>query len=197
VSQLLQTAIAAHWSPRGGERASSTNTIDEIEPMAFINGAIEYQTAAHRLHALCDEPTKGREGLDPVYFLYFHSLELAFKGYLRVQGRTTKELAETRMGHRLSSLLAERTQLISLLDVETRRSLQNVVSLLENSNRSQGPRYFTLNSRIFPELQWTRDVIQELVQTAKSEVIKLERSASTKGPAARLDFTVGKPRPKN
>jgi len=162
--------------------------------MAFINGALHYQRAADTLADIRRDAPGDRYGLDPIYLLYFHALELAFKGYLRAQGRSTAELLE-KFGHRLTTLYDE-TGLGVGIAADVVRNRQSVLSLLEGGNKWQGLRYFSLESRALPDLQWTSEVVAELVDLCRAEVVKRDPEAEKPGRAVKVDWTIGKPQPK-
>src|SRR5947209_4261230 len=58
----------------------------DINPMAYLNLAREYSDAADELLKVSEQRPKiygHRELSDPISFLYFHAIELAFKAFLR------------------------------------------------------------------------------------------------------------------
>ena len=163
---------------------------DEIDAMAFINLAIEYKSAADQLYALRhDRPGMGSE---PVYFLYFHSIELALKGHLRTLGWPTPRLKE-KMRHQVNKLLTE-CNLPLTRDTEIHRSIRSVLSLLECANGSETLRYFDLKSRGLPDLDWTREVADVVLRLARTYVVGMDDPhAEVPGVAMKLDMIVSKP----
>src|SRR5579864_9564012 len=115
---------------------AATTPTHEIEPMAFINGASRFFWAAEELQKLLKPVPDPND--DPVYLLMAHSIELALKGYLRLQGVPTATLAR-QYGHNLQDLLKECEQRRFPFGGD-RLSLRNVVCLLDESNRNQGLR---------------------------------------------------------
>jgi hypothetical protein len=80
-------------------------TAPDAHPIAFINVANEYYTAANALLVLSEQRPKKinrqSEFSDPVYFLYFHAMELALKAYLVAQ---KVPITHRRRGHRVKDL---------------------------------------------------------------------------------------------
>jgi len=169
-------------------------TLEEVVPAAFITGALTYQSAGDELFKIRYEPAKNMYGLDPVYTLYLHAVELALKGLLRAHGRTTTELFN--MKHGLMALYQECEKLMSGIDAATWRSVQEVISLLAQGNKNQGFRYYSPTGRGMPELGWTREVVEIVVQAARAGVLAVDPDAERPGMAVKMDFTTGKPVPK-
>jgi hypothetical protein len=119
----------------------SKNAREEVVPAAFINGALTYQAAGDTLCSALYDHTKNHHGLDPLYTLYFHAVELALKGLLRADGRTTGDLFG--MKHDLPKLYAECKNRLAGLEDTTRESIGGVISLLDQGNRNQGFRYYS------------------------------------------------------
>ena len=74
--------------------------IPEMAPIFFLIRARQFYTAAERAFdpkLLWDTP---------VYFLFFHAIELSFKAFLRSHNITTKELWKKK-GHKVSELYEE------------------------------------------------------------------------------------------
>ena len=74
-------------------------------PLAWFNLAHAYLHDAAILKAAQKLPGGFYE--EPVRFLYFHSIELFLKAYLRLQGVEEEELAKCSYGHRLTNLADE------------------------------------------------------------------------------------------
>lgn len=169
----------------------SRKTREEVVPAAFINGALTYQAAGDVLCNVLYDQTKNHHGLDPLYTLYFHAVELALKGLLRAHGRTTGDLFD--MKHDLPKLYAECEKRLTGLDATARRSIRDVISLLDHGNKDQGFRYYSPKGRGMPELSWTREVVQIVVQAARAVVLARDPDAEKPTVAMKIDFVVGKP----
>ena len=162
----------------------------EIEPMAFINGALRFVWAADELRKLLKPGNDPND--DPVYLLMAHAIELALKGFLRLHGFSTATLSQRPYGHNLRELYQQSEQLGIALHRD-RTSMSDVVGMLNDSNQGQGLRYFTLESQGFPEISWGMEVVHELVATARQAVVTADPDAEKLSPAVKFDFTISKP----
>jgi hypothetical protein len=176
---------------------STKNPAKDVKPMAFVNTAREYRAAADALLTVSEQMAK--EGshtkfTDPIYFLYFHTIELALKGYLRASG--VSMIGKKRRTHELLKLYEECRQLGLVVGPDDRFDIRNVIDLLETSNEFQGLRYFSLKSRTLPDLAWTRTAVGLLVTTVESEVLQRFPGSNVPGPAARVNMIFSKASPK-
>ena len=166
-----------------------TKQTPKVDPISFSNRAREFYTAAEQVFG-----QQGSSALSwPLYFLYFHTLELAFKAFLRSHGFSTAQLLKKR--HQLSKLYEDCRQLGLVIGPRDKFEIGNVVTLLEGANKFQGLRYFNPDLSSLPSLAWTREVAQELIRT-----IELHLGVGPKlvpGPATGLVFVWDKPRPKS
>jgi hypothetical protein len=164
-----------------------------VDPIALLNGARSYLRAADlvfrakasdavSLQTICLE--------DPIYFLYFHAVELLLKAFVRSHGKPV------RMNHRLSSHFEECRTLGLPLGSRDMTRIGEVVKLLEAGNIDQGHRYFTLRSRRLPDLAWTQELIQQLMDVVLKDVTTRCGSPDAPGPAVKFDLVFGKPVPK-
>lgn len=142
---------------------------------AFLNMAREYHVAANTPFSI------GRDTMSPLYFLYTHAIELAFKAYLRSFGCSVPRI------HGLQSL-CERCQAHGL---QENIDLANVIRLLESENEVHGFRYFAFISTGVPEIGYLRQVVDDLMITVTDEVKKKPGENLLKG--AVLKFVVSKP----
>jgi hypothetical protein len=165
----------------------------DVHAMAFLNEARAFHKAANTLHAAYEqaEPEGRRSPLssDPVYFNYFHTVELALKSFLRFHDLAI--LGTKRQSHKLTELYDECRDLGLRIGPDDRFTIGNVVSLLTSGNEYQGFRYFNLDVRPRPELPWTREVVDALIEAVAADV----DDHLPPGPAATFDLIVGKPRP--
>jgi HEPN domain-containing protein len=165
-----------------------TTTPPDIQAMAFLNGARQYQKAASRL--LDSVQSETEEGnlvplRDPIYFLFFHTVELALKAVLRFHGETVPR------GHNIVEL-HRRCHALGLRLKGDPYDLQNVVSLLASGNDDHGFRYWSLSSGAIPDLSWTRDVVNSLIQVVRKQV----DDGAPPGPDVKAAYIIfGKPSP--
>lgn len=157
---------------------AKTNT--NVSPAAFLNYARRYHEAAECLFE--SKPHLS----DPINALYFHTVELAFKAFLRAHNRNP-------WGHDIENLYKESRALGLKINSDDRIGLGNIVSLLAEGNEDMAFRYFSLKGGLSPELRWTREVVGQLIQAVAAFV---EPDGPTPpGPPVRINFVVGKPRP--
>jgi len=71
--------------------------------------------------------------------------------------------------------------------------LRNVVNLLASGHENQGFRYFTLKSGAIPDLSWTREVVDLLIQAIREEVVAEQAPPGTAA-AVKIQMILGKPR---
>ena len=145
---------------------------------AFLNMAREYQRAANTLFARTKDVTS------PIYFLYAHTLELAFKAYLGSHGCSVPQI------HDLKSLCKS----CQKHGLHVNRELANVIHLLESENEVHGFRYFAFVSTGIPEIGYLRQVVDDLMVTVAKDVERTLSKDSNK--RAVLKFIVGKPEKK-
>lgn len=155
-----------------------TNTI--MSAVAFLNYARQYNAAAV---ALFDS---NPQLSDPINSLYFHTVELALKAYLRMHGRNP-------WGHDIENLFNECCTLGLKISSDNQSGLWSIVSLLAGGNEDMAFRYFSLKGGGAPDLKWTREAVGQLVQAVAAFV---EPNGPTPpGPPVKIRFVVGKPRP--
>lgn len=152
----------------------------ETPAEAFLNTAQQYHLAATALLPLHQQVDS------PLYFLFTHAIELAFKAYLRSHGLPTPQGPE---GHALQDLF-ERCRGEGL---QGHSELRNVIQLLESENKWHGFRYFLFKGTGRPEINYLREVVDELMVVVAEEV-KMRPSEGLSG--AVLKITVGKPEKK-
>jgi HEPN domain-containing protein len=123
---------------------------------AFLNMAKQYHLAATVLFPL------GEQMESPLYFLYTHTLELAFKTYLRLHNHVVPRTHELQL---LLEKCADYGFCVS-------RDLKNIVHLLEYENKFHGFRYFTLEDTARPEINYLRAVVDDLMVIVIEEMKK-------------------------
>src|ERR1035438_2796025 len=156
----------------------------EVDPIAFVKLAREFYNLAERSSDLEASLSK------PLYFLYFHALELAFKAFLRSHHVPTSELQKKDKGHTLTVLYEDCRKLGLVIGPLDQFDIGNIVNMLQLANEYQGLRYFNPDLKSLPTLAWTRETVGELITTLEA---KLGVVASTPGPATKLVFVWGKP----
>jgi|ERR1017187_2246383 hypothetical protein len=140
----------------------------DAHAVSFLGFAKQYHQAANELLDL-----HATDGLlrDPIYFLYFHAVEMALKAFLRAHDvRITGTPWVREKGHRLFELYEECRSLGLSLGQKDRIGIRNIVILLDSGNKYQGLRYFTLESGSLPDLTWTRNVVEQLIKAVQPEV---------------------------
>ena len=106
---------------------------------------------------------------EPNYFLYFHTIELALKAFLRSHNRP---IPRGQKGHKLADLY-ERCRELGLVVVgpDDNLGIGNIVSMLEFSNEFQGLRYYyPVRGMSAPSLDWTREVVGQLIEAVEPHV---------------------------
>jgi hypothetical protein len=139
---------------------TSKKSTAEINPLAFAN-IVALRKGGQ--HPACPQ------GLRPSrsdIFSLLHAAESALKGFLRNKGKKTEELRK-KGGHQLGQLHETcAKEDLRITGVEA-LSVKNVIVLLDSGNDYQGFRYFTLESRSVPDLDWTSRVVGALVKEIK------------------------------
>jgi HEPN domain-containing protein len=82
-----------------GQTAMMTDDFDRHTPLGFFNFAASYRAAGDKLR-VCKLRATHAEA--PVTFLYYHSIELYLKAFLRIHGVSVKEIRE--VSHRFETL---------------------------------------------------------------------------------------------
>jgi hypothetical protein len=170
----------------------SARTQLDVHAMAYLNMAREYHEAANQLLSVCQRRPRigSRRGLsDPINFLYFHTIELALKSFIRFHGH------RIRHSHKLTELYEECRTLGLVIGSDDRFTIGNIVSLLESGNEYQGFRYFNLKSTFIPDSPWTREVVEALVRAiaAHAEVRAKDDNTRRLGPAVKGILIFDKP----
>jgi HEPN domain-containing protein len=121
----------------------------------------------------------------PLYFLFVHTIALAFKAYLRSRGIVTPR---GQRGHALRDLLEQCHRNGLQVDLD----LRNVVQLLESENSRHGFRYFVFEGTGRPDINYLREVVNELMRVIE-EVIKRPTTGLS---SVVLKFIVDRPQKK-
>jgi len=130
----------------------------------------------------------------PIYFMYAHAIELALKAYLRAAN--VPIVADKKRKHHKITELFKECQRLGLKDDVT--DMGNVVALLDGANEEQGLRYFRTKGAAYPDLSWTRDAVERLLQAIEPAVKrKGDVDGIVPGRAVKADFIFGKPQPKD
>jgi hypothetical protein len=151
-----------------------------------MQGAKNYRASAEVLFA---QFGKADVTHDPTYYLYFHSIELVLKAFLRAKGLNL----DTFRHHLLTKLYAEcKAQGLMIPDVD-KHEPTNVVSLMEAGNQYQGFRYFNSESISIPALPWLSEFLPKLIAAVDVEVGRAVVSKGVTGNVSKLTITVSKP----
>jgi HEPN domain-containing protein len=161
-------------------RASIQKTND-TNPKALLNYARQYFKAAEVVFN--NEPGLTR----PLNYLYFHTLELLLKSFLRAKGRRPER------NHEIYELYKDATGL-GLKISDDPFELQNIVCLLETGNLDHAFRYGTPRGTTEPRLDWTREVVGRLLTTVGGLVDLIPPTGP--GVGIRSTLLLGKPVPK-
>jgi hypothetical protein len=160
--------------------------LQEAHAIAFFNMAREYHDAANELFVSVD--TRQQQSHSPFYLLYFHTIELALKAFLRTHNKT-------RQHHILTKLYSDSRDLGLVIGSRDKFEIGNIVSLLDSANKEQGLRYFNLKSVTTADLPWVREVTAELMRAVEPHVRARPQQGNLK-PDAKVTFTLAKPVPK-
>jgi hypothetical protein len=129
----------------------------------------------------------------PTYFMYLHAIELALKAFLRA-GDVPIVADGKRKHHQITELYEECRGLGLRIGPDDVFDIHNVVVLLEGANEEQGLRYFKQKGSSIPELSWTRDTVEKLLQAVEPSVKKkAEVDGIVPGRAVKFDITFSKP----
>jgi hypothetical protein len=159
--------------------------------MAFLNMARQYQKAGSRLlESVAQEPKVGPQVplSEPIYFLYFQTVELGLKAFLLFHGEV---VPKGQAGHDIIEL-HRRCVSLGLRHADP-MGLGNIVNLLASGHEEQGFRYFSLKGSAIPDVFWTREIVDLLIQSLR-EVVVDDGSPG----ALKVQLLIGKPyeRPK-
>lgn len=160
--------------------------------MAFLNRAREYHDAGNELFAVSEGRPRivpnHRPLSSPLSLLYFHTLELGLKAFLRAHGLPIE--GTSRRSHKLTKLYDECRTLGLVVDQDDRVGLGNIVGLLESGNERQGFRYFSSGSAVTADLTWTREIVQRFIVVISREVEQRDPNAHAPPRVARMVMTV-------
>lgn len=173
------------------KRKVRAKTTDETA-MAFLNMAREYQDAANELFAVSESRSRvvpnHRPLSSPLSHLYFHTLELGLKAFLRAYGLPIE--GTPRKSHKLTKLYNECRGLGLVVDQDDRVGLGNIVELLESGNEGYGFRYFRSGSVVTADLAWAREIIQRFIVVIAREVEKRDPNAHGPRRVGKMIMTV-------
>jgi hypothetical protein len=161
---------------------------NDAHATSFFGYARAYQKAANLLYATDDTTLNA-----PIYFLYFHSIESGLKAFLRAHNLPIVEKRQ-RKHHRLTDLYEESRGLGLKAAIDNTADLLTLVSCLDSANQEQGLRYFNMNTFSVPDLSWTRDAVEKLLEDVGPFVTaRAAADGITPGKAVKLQFTWGRP----
>jgi hypothetical protein len=120
----------------------------------------------------------------PLYFLYFHVVELSLKSFLRACD------AKPKSTHEIQELLKD--AVAHGLGVPDEVEIWGIVNLLAGANSEQAFRYgHSKTSVTQPELNWTRDGVGQLLQIVGRSVDP-NHTIGKPGTVVRFEITLGK-----
>jgi len=136
-------------------------------PFGMFNMAESYFRAARALKAA---KLKGTHPDHPVAFLYYHSIELYLKSFLRLHGHSAKELASRKFGHQTAALVGRADQLgLELMDED-----REILDLMANTDAVIRSRYLLIGAFYWP-------TIDGLDRVCKSIRVPIGQSFRRKG----------------
>jgi hypothetical protein len=113
-------------------------------------------------------------------------VELALKAFIRAHAR------KILWSHKLTKLYEGCRTLGLVIGTHCQLEIGNIVSLLESGNHYQGFRYFNIPAGARPEVAWTHEVGDALMQTVEPTIERLIRHERP-GQAVVVTVTVGTP----
>jgi HEPN domain-containing protein len=128
--------------------------------------ALKYLGAANKLYAL--SLATGRRAQfwpwsNPIYFLYFHAIELALKAYLRSFNLAVKRT------HKITNLYRQCRKLGLQIRADDSTGIANVINLMDSASAGQDFRYYSPTSAgNLPQLSWTRDEANQLMRGGRA-----------------------------
>src|SRR5580700_4082548 len=132
---------------------------------SFLGIARQYQKAANLVY------DSNKNLISPIYFMYAHAIELGLKAFLRAANIPIVADGK-RKHHQITELYEECHGLGLRVGPDDRFDIRNVVVLLQGANEEQGLRYFKQKGSWIPELSWTRDAVEKLLQAVEPSVKK-------------------------
>jgi hypothetical protein len=167
----------------------SKKAVPEVGAKAFLYMARQYHAAAEELFAGRERRISSGsqpERDDPIYFLYYHAIELAFKAYRRAHNLPNEET------HSLKKLYQECQELKLVIGPEFH--IQNLVNLLESGSKEYLRfRYFSLKSSSLPEFAWIREGVGAMMQTISDKIHALFPLNSQPSRAVKMTVSWSKP----
>jgi hypothetical protein len=181
-----QAVSAQPKKPQRAVSAPPKKPQQAVPAAAFLNMARHYADAANELFMVADARPKTRGHplplSSPLYLLYSHAAELAFKAFLMAKHIPIRKI------HELAELYDESRSSGLVIGPRDRFEIGNVVSLLDSGNKYQGFRYFNLESTSRPDLAWVRETIKELLRAVEPHVPPI----TAPGVAVKMILTLGK-----
>jgi len=141
-------------------------------PLGFFNVAESYWRGAVTLDSAKLKTTHPHS---PVYFLYYHAIELYLKSFLRLHGHSARELRGRKFGHRVCCL-SERASKLGLFFMD--EDLE-VLSLMATTDA-------VIRSRYIQTGYFTWPTLEALDRTCKSLRESIGRALTQSGIAVRM-----------
>ncbi len=154
-----------------GQKNADKKRAADTDLVAFFRFAQKYHQAANELYELHPDDYRG-----PVSLLYFHTVELALKTFLRSHERQTGKT------HGLKKLYDS----CRALGLKTSQSdpyeLANIAGSLEEANQGSGLRYSPLRGGWRADLSWTREVVGRLMDAVETRMRAIADLDAPPGP---------------
>lgn len=123
--------------------------------------ARSYEIAANRLFTIMS--AEQLPLMDPTYFLYAHTVELALKALLQAHS------APAPLSHGIGELF-EDCRAKTLVGADPNSELHNLIVLLGSGNEGHRYRYGGKNRRARPHLSWVHEAVRRLMQIVEAHV---------------------------
>jgi hypothetical protein len=128
---------------------------ERVTPIGLFHFADSYWTAAK---ALKRSKARSSHRESPIRFLYYHSIELYLKAFLRLHGHTPDELRGRKFGHRTCCL----TERAAELGLEFMDEDREVFSLMSTTDAIIRSRYLQTGFFEWPTLEALNRVCKSL-----------------------------------
>jgi HEPN domain-containing protein len=160
------------------------------EARSSYSMALKYLGAANKLYALSLATGKRAQfwpWSSPIHFLYFHTIELALKAYLRSFNLNVKRT------HKITNLYRQCRKRGLRIRPDDSTGIANVINLLALAGDGRDFRYYSpMSAGSLPTLQWTRYEANQLMRVVGRRVRRMGFTTKP-GPVARLAISFERP----
>lgn len=146
--------------------------IDRTPPIAlFLSGESFLSAARHLDAAIKDKALRLRHEM-PIYYLYSHAFELAFKSFLRAKEVSDSDLrARKKFGHSLLKLHEACLKQGLILDARDGAFMCEIVNMLDGFGQHHEFRYVTTGFKRYPLLSEVSDTCGKLFEAIKLTIV--------------------------